>query len=139
MVTSMHIQRKQFRRINTILDNMESLLFEAHKTKGWHWAQKEPLWVTWSMEKFGRPLCQSTTGRTNDFTVTSVPDILSPYHRSLNMHIEIVDVLRSHSVSFDASRAALSKWLAQPWLQENGWEAKWEDLCTVEVHRWDGS
>jgi hypothetical protein len=55
------------------------------------------------------------------------------------MHIKIVDVLRSHSVSFDASRDALSKWLAQPWLEENSWEAKWEDLCVVEVPHWDGA
>jgi hypothetical protein len=132
-------QQKQFRRINAVIDNMESLLFEAHKTKGYKWVQNEPLWVTWPMEKFGRPLCLGSFCRTNNFPVTSVPDILIPYHRSLNMHIEIVDLLRPHSVSFDASRDALTKWLAQPCLEEDGWEAKWEDLCTVEVYRWDGT
>jgi len=115
--------RKQFHRINTVIENMECLLFDACNAKGWQWTHEEPLWLTWSMEKF----------------VTSVPDILVPYHRSLDMHIEIVDTLRNHSVSFEASRDALSKWLAQPWLQEDGWEAKFEDLCAIEVERWDGA
>lgn len=77
-------------------------------------------------------------GLNGKMTVNSVSDILGPYHRSLNMHIEIVDSLRSHSVSFDESREALSRWIAQPWLEEDGWEAKWEDLCEIEVERWDG-
>jgi hypothetical protein len=135
----MYLQHKQFRKINAVIDNMESLLCEAHKTKGWKWVQEEPLWVTWPMDKFGRLPCQSRTNGTNGFTVTSIPELLRPYHRSLNMHIEIVDLLRCHSVSFDASRDALSKWLAQPWLEEDGWEARWEDLCAVEVHRWSGA
>jgi hypothetical protein len=117
---------------------MEFLLFEAHKIKGWKWVQEEPLWMTWSLEKFGRLPYQSSTGRTNDTVVTSIPDILVPYHRSLNMHIEIVDLLRSHSTPFDISREAVSKWPRQPWLEENGWDAKWEDLCAIEVERWDG-
>ena len=71
-------------------------------------------------------------------TVNSISDILAPYHRSLNMHIEIVNSLRSHSVSFDESREFLSRWITQPWLEEDGWEAKWEDLCEIEVGRWDG-
>jgi len=103
-----------------VIDNMDTLLFEAHKTKGWKWVQ-EPLWITWPMENF----------------VTSIADILVPYHRSLNMHIEIVDLLRNHSTPFDMARDALSRWSGQPWLEENGWEAKWEDLCAVEVDRWD--
>ncbi|KAF7779090.1 hypothetical protein Agabi119p4_3435 [Agaricus bisporus var. burnettii] len=27
--------------------------------------------------------------------------------------------------------------LSQPWLQEDGWEAKWEDICSAEVERWE--
>lgn len=52
------------------------------------------------------------------------------------MHLEIASDLRSHSVSFEVSRDALSKWLAQPLLEEDGWDARWEDLCAVEVERW---
>lgn len=45
--------------MNSVVENMETLLFEAHNYKGWRWIQEEPLWVTWSMEKFGRSLCTS--------------------------------------------------------------------------------
>lgn len=69
--------------------------------------------------------------------VTSVSDIIIPYHRSLNSHMEIVDALRSHFASFQESREAIDRWIAQPWLQEEGWEAKWEDICSVEVERWE--
>jgi len=52
--------------MNIVIDNMESLLYEAHKTKGWKWVQEEPLWVTWPMEKFGRAPCMGGKYRTND-------------------------------------------------------------------------
>lgn len=68
--------------------------------------------------------------------VTSVSSILIPYHRSLNLHIELVNSLRSHSISFQESRDMILKWAQQPWLQEDGWDAKWEDICVAEVERW---
>ncbi|KAJ7702351.1 hypothetical protein B0H17DRAFT_1043857 [Mycena rosella] len=113
--------QKQFRRMNAVIDGMEALLIDAHKTKGWHWVSEEPLWVTWSLEKF----------------VSSVPDILIPYHRSLDTHLELVNILRSHRVSFEDARDALAKWAEQPWLEDDGWEASWEDLCAAEIDRWD--
>lgn len=70
--------------------------------------------------------------------VSSVSDILIPYHRSLNLHLELVNTLRNHSVSYEVSRDAISKWVGQPWLEDSGWDAKWEDVCSVEVERWDG-
>ena len=65
--------------------------------------------------------------------------ILVHYHRSLQMHAEIVDTLRSHSVSFEVSRQSLSRWIAQPHLEENSWEAEWEELCEAEVERWNST
>ena len=38
--------------MNKIIRNLENLLHEVHKTKGWKFVE-EPLWVTWSLEKFG--------------------------------------------------------------------------------------
>jgi hypothetical protein len=73
--------------------------------------------------------------RPNDPAV-SIPAILVPYHRSLEMHKDIVETLRSHSVSFETSREALANWVAQPHLEEGGWEAQWEDLCEIEIERW---
>jgi len=99
---------------------METLLYDTHKAKGSWQIIQEPLWTTWSLEKFA----------------TSVPDILSPYHRSLQMHIDIVDLLRPHSTTFEVSREAISKWAAQPFLVDDGWEARWEDICVAEIDRW---
>jgi hypothetical protein len=53
------------------------------------------------------------------------------------MHIDLVNTLRSHSVTFEVSREVMSKWVAQPWLEDSGWDAKWEDICEAEVERWD--
>ena len=39
--------------MNSAIDNMEQVLYEAHKAKGWQWAHEHPLWVTWSLETFG--------------------------------------------------------------------------------------
>lgn len=38
--------------MNTIIDSLESVLFEAHKIKGWQFVQ-DPLWLSWSLERFG--------------------------------------------------------------------------------------
>lgn len=40
--------------MNALVDNMETVLFEAHKTKGWQWVEQEPLWTTWSLSKFSK-------------------------------------------------------------------------------------
>jgi hypothetical protein len=42
--------------MNNIIDNLEAVLVEAHKTKGWKWVSEEPLWVTWSLERFGKSI-----------------------------------------------------------------------------------
>ncbi|KAJ3481552.1 hypothetical protein NLI96_g7573 [Meripilus lineatus] len=105
--------RKQFQKLNTLVENMEGVLFEASKAKGWKWC-RDPI----------VPIA------------SSIPDILVPYHRSLDMHIQIVSQLRSHSVSFETSRTAITNWVAQPHLEEGSWEAQWEDLCAVEIERW---
>jgi hypothetical protein len=39
--------------MNVVIDNLEGLLTEAHQAKGWRWVSQEPMWLTWSMEKFG--------------------------------------------------------------------------------------
>lgn len=131
--------------MNAIVDNLEALLADAHKTKGWQWVQ-EPLWTTWSLEKFGKieaffillyRYVLGTDAGTFFSPVTSVPDILIPYHRSLIMHTELVDTLRSHQVTFDVSRQAVAQWAAQPYLEEGVWESQWEDLCAVEIERWN--
>lgn len=72
-------------------------------------------------------------------TVTRIPEIVKSYHRSLTLHIELVDKLRSHSTTFEDSREIVNKWAEQPWLEGTGWEAAWEDICEAEVERWGGS
>lgn len=113
--------QKQFRRLNILIETLESILVETCKSKGWKWVHEEPLWITWSLEKL----------------VTSISDIVIPYHRSLHSHIGIVDTLRSHSVSYEDSKDAVNTWVAQPWLQEDGWKARWEDICSAEVEGWE--
>ncbi|KAL1661912.1 hypothetical protein GGF50DRAFT_60116 [Schizophyllum commune] len=112
--------RKQFQKMNTIIDSLETVLQNAHKTKGWQWVSTEPLWVTWPLEKF----------------VTEVPDLLVPYHRSLEEHSDMIQRLRSHSLSFEESRLIVSEWAAQTDLEDEGWDAKWNDLCAAEIDRW---
>ncbi|KAF8590439.1 hypothetical protein K439DRAFT_1403467 [Ramaria rubella] len=113
---------KQFNKMAAMVDNLESVVYEAHKTKGWKWVQEEPLWCTWTLEKFA----------------TNIPTLLPPYHRSLYQMKELALELRSHDVSFDRSREILSKWVARPQLQIGGW-ADWEEICSIEVEKWDSA
>ena len=62
--------------------------------------------------------------------------MLKPYHRSLAFHAELVDELRSHTITFEKSREMVNKWVEQPWLEDAGWGAAWEDICEAEVERW---
>ncbi|KAK7440203.1 hypothetical protein VKT23_017145 [Stygiomarasmius scandens] len=114
---------RQFRKMCSVIENLEALVIDAHKNKGPTWVQQEPLWVTWSLEKFA----------------TSISEILVSYHRSLENHRVLVDTLRCHSVSFEDSRDALSNWAQQSWLEDSGWDAKWEDICAIEVERWSAA
>ena len=68
--------------------------------------------------------------------VTRIAELLPPYNRSLNIHIELVDVLRSHLVTFEESRDAINKWVEQAELEDTAWKAVWEDICEVEVEHW---
>ncbi|KAI0361946.1 hypothetical protein OH77DRAFT_1416133 [Trametes cingulata] len=111
---------KLFQKMVKIIKSLEILLHEVHKTKGWKFVE-EPLWVTWSLEKF----------------VTKLPYILKPYRRSLEMHIDLVEDLRPHDVTFEESRRIIAEWQAQPHLAQGGWDAIWEDICAVEVDRWN--
>jgi hypothetical protein len=67
---------------------------------------------------------------------TDIPTLLLVYHQSLHHMREFVSELRSHDVTFETSRDILSKWVHQPYLLTGGW-SDWEDLCSVEVERWD--
>lgn len=126
-------------RLSSAVDKMELVLFEAHRTKGWQWVEEEPLWTSWSLHKFGMSPDQvypSCTCSLSPPPVTTIPQIVRAYHRSYHMHSEIIEVLRPHSVSFETSRQEINRWVAQPYLEETSWDAEWEDLCQVEVDRW---
>ncbi|KAF4615496.1 hypothetical protein D9613_002904 [Agrocybe pediades] len=113
--------RKQFYKMNSVIENLEMVLIDASKVKGWRWVHEEPLWVTWSLEAF----------------VTRVPEVLKAYHRSLALHVELVNKLRKHSITFEQSREIINQWTEQPWLENAGWEAAWEDICEAEVEGWN--
>lgn len=124
--------------MNSIIDNLDALLADAHRTKGWAWVSEEPLWTTWTLEKFGA-VCIFCHGLVSDRPfqlVTSVSEILRPYRRSLEDHNELVNKLRLHTISFEDSRDAINIWVEQRWLAEDGWDANWEDLCEAEIPRW---
>lgn len=122
---------------------MEALLADAHRTKGWLWVCSEPMWTTWPMEKFGTYGYKSAVlfggagFRKYSPPVTSVSDILWSYRRSLELHVELLDTLRTHDVSFETSRKTANTWVDQPCLEDDSWDVKWEVLCEVEVDRWD--
>ncbi|VDC07117.1 unnamed protein product [Peniophora sp. CBMAI 1063] len=113
--------RKQFAKMNSIVDSLEALLSDAHKTKGWAWVSQEPLWTTWTLEKF----------------VTEIPGLLAPHRRSLDEHAGLVEEVRSHDTPFAAAKEAVLRWAAPGTLEDEGWDARWEDLCDVEVDKWD--
>ncbi|KAG8905967.1 hypothetical protein FRB99_007901 [Tulasnella sp. 403] len=111
--------RKQFDNMTTLVDSGDMLLIEACKLKGVKWVEEEALWCTWPLERF----------------VSRLAVILPPYHRALAMCCEIAEQLRSHSITFEDSRAALRQWIAQPCLAEGPWDDL-EQLCEVEVDQW---
>ncbi|KZS99177.1 hypothetical protein SISNIDRAFT_14557 [Sistotremastrum niveocremeum HHB9708] len=109
--------KKQFYKMNHVVDSLETLMFEAQKVKGWQWVQEEPLWTTWSLHHFYQHLANLTR----------------LYSRSLFSHEHDVETLRPHSVSFEDSRNAINDWTSQPHLGETLLEL--EDLYGIEVDR----
>ena len=81
-----------------------------------------------------RPTC---AGLRKCSLVTSVSDILLPYRRSLELHVELLDTLRTHDVAFETARKTANTWVQQPCLEDDSWDTKWEAFCEVEVDRWE--
>jgi len=132
------LQMKLLQRMSSVLDNMDALMFEAEKLKGFQWCHEEPLWTSWPIEKFGMQTSHPSPSLADGgYAVLSLSGLTTPYHRSFALHKELVDTLRSHTVSFEESRSAISQWVEQPYLRDEGWHEKWEDLCEVEVEKWD--
>ena len=126
--------------MTTIMSGLEDLVYEAHKLKGWSWGRSEPLWNTWTLEEFGKSFerpAHASSSLIHGVEVTSIPALLVPYHRSLQAHVEIEGALRSHSISFEESRSLVSQWISQTHLETDEWVGEWEDLCSVEVDRWN--
>lgn len=91
------------------------------------------IWCVHPQQRHPRPFGNIT----QLLLVTSISDILWPYRRSLEQHIELLDTLRTHDVSFETSRKVANTWVEQPHLEDDGWDVRWEPLCEVEVDRWD--
>ena len=50
----LYIQRKALAKLNTASDSLRTLLEEAAQRKGLEFAFQEPLWATWSLDRFGK-------------------------------------------------------------------------------------
>ena len=43
--------------MSLLIDQAEKIFFEAYRTQGWEFALTEPLWLTWTLERFGELEC----------------------------------------------------------------------------------
>ncbi|KAF8303078.1 hypothetical protein DL93DRAFT_462189 [Clavulina sp. PMI_390] len=111
---------KCFKKLQSLVDAMETLHKDAINQKGVEWAA-QPLWLTWSLRSFE----------------ARVPNIIHYHARSLARHTTLVKTLNNDSLPFDEAKAAIEEWAAQPDIKEGGWMARWEELCEVEVGRWE--
>ena len=69
--------------------------------------------------------------------MTEISNILATHRRSLEEHAAIVEEVRSHDTPFAEAKEAVLRWAAPGVLEDEGWDARWEDLCDVEVDKWD--
>lgn len=73
-----------------------------------------------------------------------LPSLLAFYHRSLHHHIHLVQILEDDNLPFERAREAIQQWAAQrgPGMEDldGGWDSgEWEEICRIEVGRWDGN
>jgi len=113
--------KKQYSKMNTIMDNIEDIFFEACKMKGFAWAHEEPMWCTWPLEKF----------------VNEIPALLQPYGHALQYQIDVAEDLRGHALNFEESRKLVVSWASQAHLEADDWTIDWEELCEAEIDRWN--
>lgn len=69
--------------------------------------------------------------------MNEMPALLQPYGRSLQQQIDIAEELRSHGRTFEESRKLVVSWTSQSHLEADDWTREWEELCAVEVDRWN--
>lgn len=126
--------------MNNIVDNLEELLVEANKMKGWSWCQNEAMWCTWSLEKFGAisfPSLSHEDSHPRHLAVTEIPELLKPYNRSLQHQTDTASLLKSHSLPFEESRRLVNQWSALVEIEADDWASEWEELCEAEIDRWN--
>jgi hypothetical protein len=44
-----------------LLEQAEKVFFEAYRLQGWEFVLEEPLWLSWTLEHFGKALLLSST------------------------------------------------------------------------------
>jgi len=59
------------------------------------------------------------------------------YHRALYHYTYLVTVLDNDKLPFDKARDAIQQWASQPDTNAGGWSVEWEEICQIEVGRWD--
>ncbi|SPO23799.1 uncharacterized protein UTRI_03672_B [Ustilago trichophora] len=129
---------KALNKLTTASDSLRSMLEEASQRKGLEFAFQEPLWVTWSLDRF--------VERTSDLTTQYR---ISTQHLQLLLPILVQSGEPPASASSPSSegaeerrskerRGAYEAWISLPYLETRGSQSLvgLEALCEVEVGRW---
>ena len=46
-------QDKAITKMGMLLEQAEKIYFEAYRLQGWEFVLEEPLWLSWTLERFG--------------------------------------------------------------------------------------
>ncbi|ORY20955.1 hypothetical protein BCR39DRAFT_74418 [Naematelia encephala] len=109
---------KSLHRLSLLVDQAETLYFEAYAHMGATFCLVEIQWATWTM----------------DHLVNTLPALVSQHNQHLSQLTLLSRVLLSSESTFDESKLALETWL---YLSRGGdrWEAvrEWEELVDFEL------
>ncbi|SAM82433.1 uncharacterized protein UBRO_04551 [Ustilago bromivora] len=129
---------KALNKLTTASDSLRSLLEEATQRKGLEFAFQEPLWATWSLDRF----IERTSELASQYCVSTqhlqllVPTLIhsgEPPASASSRNSEGAAERRSKE-----RRGAYEAWISLPYIETRGSQSLlgFESICEVEVGRW---
>ena len=127
-------------KIGMLLEQAEKVFFEAYRLQGWEFVLEEPLWLSWTLEHFGKPpfpilpsVC-ACHPPVSYGTVNTLSPILTLHNDHLVALTQLSKIIASSETSFEDARLALERWRDFAMRGER-WNTvrEWEELVNIEL------
>jgi hypothetical protein len=123
------------------VDQAERIYFEAYRLQGAAWVVEEPLWLSWTLDRFGKSSChlriirlQSVVTFADELSVNSIPPLITLHNHHLAILTSLASIILNPETSFDDAKLTLERWAdLSMGGQRHAGVKEWEELVELEM------